>query len=161
MSENPTIKHTVLEEGTEIDGSIRSQCPITVSGKLKGDVSAPSLTITESGSVYGQVKVSELKSQGEIAGQIDAESVELSGHVSDQTTIRAASLQVKLNQNGNGGKLQVTFGNCELQVGEPGIKSPTGPTKRSLRESGKKELPQFEPTPATVDVKAEPELTEE
>jgi cytoskeletal protein CcmA (bactofilin family) len=79
MSENSVLSQTVLEEGTEIDGSVRSKCPITVSGKLKGDVFAPSLTITQSGSVSGQVKVSEFKSEGDISGEIDAESVELSG----------------------------------------------------------------------------------
>ena len=55
MSENPTVKQTILEDGTEFDGSIKSKCPITVSGKLKGEVSAPSLTVTKSGSVHGQV----------------------------------------------------------------------------------------------------------
>ena len=55
MSESSATKETVLEEGTEFDGSIRSKCPITVSGTLKGDASAPA---------HGQVKVSELKSQG-------------------------------------------------------------------------------------------------
>jgi cytoskeletal protein CcmA (bactofilin family) len=113
MADSP--KQTIVEDGTEFDGSVRSKCPITVSGKLKGEVSAPSLTITASGSVHGQVKVTHLKSQGELAGEIDAENVELAGKVSDQTTIRATSLEVTLNQPGN--KLQVTFGNCELQVG--------------------------------------------
>jgi len=114
MADSP--KQTIVEDGTEFDGSVRSKCPITVSGKLKGDVSAPSLTITPSGSVHGQVKVTHLKSQGELAGEIDAENVELAGKVNDQTTIRATSLEVTLNQPGN--KLQVTFGNCELQVGD-------------------------------------------
>jgi len=113
MSDSP--KQTILEDGTEFDGSVKSKCPITVSGKLKGEVLAPSLTITPSGSVQGQVKVSHLKSQGELAGDIEAENVELAGKVNDQTTIRASSLEVMLNQPGS--KLQVTFGNCELQVG--------------------------------------------
>lgn len=114
MADSP--KQTIIEDGTEFDGSVKSKCPITVSGKLKGDVSAPSLTITNSGSVQGQVKVSHLKSQGELAGEIDADNVELAGKVNDQTTIRATSLEVALNQPGN--KLQVTFGNCELLVGD-------------------------------------------
>jgi cytoskeletal protein CcmA (bactofilin family) len=135
MSVNSATKETVLEEGTEFDGSIRSKCPITVSGTLKGDLSAPSLTITPSGSVCGQVKVSELKSEGAIAGEINADSVALSGHVSDQTVIRASSLQVTLSQNGTGGKLHVTFGNCELEVGEPTALA----DKRLLREHGKKQ----------------------
>ena len=110
-------KTTVLEDGTEIDGSIKSKCPIIVSGKVRGEVAAPSLTIMDSGAVRGQIKVSQLHSQGEIAGQIDAESVELSGKVNDQTVIKANTLEVKLSQPGSG-KLQVTFGNCELNVGD-------------------------------------------
>lgn len=127
MADSP--KQTIVEDGTEFDGSVRSKCPITVSGKLKGEISAPSLTITASGSVHGQVKVSHLKSQGELAGEIDAENVELAGKVNDQTIIRATSLEVTLNQPGN--KLQVTFGNCELQVGDK-AKMANDPTKAGV-----------------------------
>ena len=159
MSENSVLTQTVLEEGTEIDGSIRSKCPITVSGKLKGDVSAPSLTITQSGSVSGQVKVSDFKSEGDIAGEIDAETVELSGHVSDHTIIRASSLQVKLAQNGNNSKFHVTFGNCDLKVGEPVVKALVKPVRHASQDAGKKE--QFKPEAATVAdlaMNAEPQL---
>jgi len=158
MSENSVLNQTVLEEGTEIDGSIRSKCPITVSGKLKGDVCAPSLTITQSGSVCGQVKVSEFKSEGDIAGEIDAESVELSGHVSDQTIIRASSLQVRLAQNGSNGKLHVTFGNCDLKVGELVVKALAKPVKHGSPEAGKKEQFKPEPTVPALEVNAEPQL---
>ena len=109
-------KQTVIESGTEFDGSMKSDCPISLSGKLKGQVAAPSLTVTPSGSVHGKVKVTQLKAQGEVSGEIDAESVELSGRVSDQTVIRAKTLEVMLTQAQGG--LQVTFGNCELQVGD-------------------------------------------
>ena len=150
MSEDNT-KRTILEDGTEFDGSIKSKCPITVSGKLRGEVSAPSLTVTQSGSVHGQVKVAQLKSQGEISGEIDADSVELSGRVNDQTTIRATTLEVTLNQTA--GKLQVTFGNCELQVGER--------AKSVLQDNGKKEQqqPKPEPVPAVAGIKVEPKPT--
>jgi cytoskeletal protein CcmA (bactofilin family) len=156
MSEN--LNQTVLEEGTEIDGSIRSKCPITVSGKLKGDVCAPSLTITQSGSVSGQVKVSEFKSEGDIAGEIDAESVELSGHVSDHTIIRASSLQVKLAQNGNNSKFHVTFGNCDLKVGEPIVKALVKPVRHASQDTGKKEQFKPEATIADLEASAEPQL---
>lgn len=115
-------KQTVIENGTEFDGSMKSDCPISLSGKLKGQVAAPSLTVTPSGSVHGKVKVAQLKAQGEVSGEIDAESVELSGRVSDQTVIRAKTLEVMLTQAQGG--LQVTFGNCELNVGDkPAAKS--------------------------------------
>jgi cytoskeletal protein CcmA (bactofilin family) len=117
------VKQTVVEEGTEIEGTVRSKCPIKVSGLVKGDLSAPSLNVTATGSVKGQVKVKELHSEGEIAGSIDAESVQLSGKVSDNTAIRATTLEVKLAQSD--GKLQVTFGNVELNVGERPAKTET------------------------------------
>ena len=140
MTEIPKKQETVLGEGTEFEGAIRSQCPITVSGNLMGDVSAPNLIITRTGRVHGHIKVAEVKSEGEIAGEIDAESVDLSGHVGDQTTIRATSLQVKLSQNGAGGKLQVSFGNCDVHVGNP-----SKPSVEPIRPSGqleKKEKPE-------------------
>jgi cytoskeletal protein CcmA (bactofilin family) len=163
MSDN--TKQTILEDGTEFDGTVKSKCPIVVSGKLKGEVSAPSLFVTETGSVHGQVKVSQLKSQGELAGDIEADSVELSGRVNDQTTIRAASLEVMLNQPGS--KLQVTFGNCELQVGDKAAKNLTGEAaKVASVDNNKKDQPQPqpqqqpqpkpEPVPATAGVKVDP-----
>jgi cytoskeletal protein CcmA (bactofilin family) len=117
MAENKTVKQTILEEGTEIEGAVKSKCAIVVSGQVKGEISAPTLTVTESGSLNGKVKATQLSSRGALAGEIDAESVELAGKVSDSTVIRANTLEVKLNQN-SGKKLQVSFGNCELQVGD-------------------------------------------
>ncbi len=141
MSETPKRQETVLGEGTEFEGAIRSQCPITVSGNLLGDVSAPALIVTRTGSVHGHIKVSEFKSEGEIAGEIDAETVDLSGQVGDQTTIRATSLQVRLSQNGAGGKFQVSFGNCDLHVGNP-KKLPVEPTQLS-KQNEKREPPEL------------------
>jgi cytoskeletal protein CcmA (bactofilin family) len=109
-----TQNQTIIEGGTELDGSINSRCPVTVSGKLKGELLAPSLTVTKTGSVHGHVKVERLVSDGEIAGDIDADAVELSGKVSDKTVIHARALEVRLDQPAG---VRVTFGECELRVG--------------------------------------------
>jgi len=122
MSDTKTVKQTIVESGTEFEGVVRSQCAIVVSGQVKGEVSAPTLTLKPEGTVRGKIKVSQLKSEGSLGGEIDAESVELSGSVSDDTVIRAAALEVKLNQSA-GNKLRVSFGNCELQVGDPASKA--------------------------------------
>ena len=122
MSDTKTVKQTIVENGTEFEGIVRSQSAIVVSGQVKGEVTAPMLTLKPEGSVRGKIKVSQLKSEGSLGGEIDAESVELSGSVSDDTVIRAAALEVKLNQSA-GNKLRVSFGNCELQVGDPAAKS--------------------------------------
>ena len=133
MSDNKTAKQTVVEHGTEFQGVMRSECPVVVSGKVKGEVSAPELTLTSEGNVQGKIKVKQLKSEGSLGGEIDAESVELSGSISDNTVIRSAALQVKLQESG-GNKLQVSFGNCELQVGDASKKS-----KSESQGSAKKE----------------------
>jgi cytoskeletal protein CcmA (bactofilin family) len=111
-----TKKQTVIEDGTEFDGSISSSCEIVLSGAVKGELLAPSLTVSPSGSMHGCAKVEQLISEGEISGEIDAEKVVLSGKVSDQTVINAETLEVKLSQPEQG--IQVTFGNCELRVGD-------------------------------------------
>jgi len=109
-------KRTVIENGTEIDGAIKSERPIVLSGKVKGQITAPSLEVTQEGTVNGTVKVSQFTCKGEVGGEVIAEAVELAGRVCDATVIKSKTLDVKLAQ-GEGG-VQVTFGNCELQVGD-------------------------------------------
>ena len=108
-------KKTLVEEGTEFKGALSSNCPIEVKGRIEGEVTAPALAVSESGAVHGRIKVGELNSEGELAGELDADVVQLSGTIKDNTTIRAKSLEVKLTAKS--GKMQVIFGECELEVG--------------------------------------------
>lgn len=110
------IKHTVIEEGSEFKGSLTSSCPIDVRGRIEGDLATPALTVSASGSVRGRAKVGSVRSEGELSGEFDAETVELAGSVRDNTVIRARSLEVKLASDH--GKLQVIFGETELSIGD-------------------------------------------
>lgn len=110
-----TEKRTLVEEGTTFKGSLTSTCPIFVKGGVEGDIQAPSLTVAATGVVSGKVKAGELKSEGSLAGEFDVEKVQLSGSVKDNTVIKAKSLEVKLASSS---KMQVVFGECELEVGE-------------------------------------------
>ena len=109
-------RRTLIEEGTEFKGSIRSSCPIVVNGRIEGEIETPSLSVSKSGAVYGRAKVGEVRSEGELAGEYDADSVSLSGSVKDSTVIRAKTLEVRLSTDT--GKMQVVFGEVELAVGE-------------------------------------------
>jgi len=115
-SGSATEKRTLVEEGTTFKGSMISTCPVLVKGGIEGDVQAPSLTVAGSGTVSGKVKAGELKSEGSLAGEFDVEKVQLSGSVKDNTIIRAKSLEVKLSSAT--GKMQVVFGETELEVGD-------------------------------------------
>jgi cytoskeletal protein CcmA (bactofilin family) len=110
-------KRTLVEEGTELKGSLTSTCPVLVRGRIEGDVKAPALTVSPSGAVHGRAKVGEIQAEGEISGDFDADTVQLSGKVLDKTVIRSKTLEVKLASEN--GKLQVVFGECELAVGDP------------------------------------------
>src|SRR5687768_1350954 len=116
MSDERASKTTVIEEGTGFKGDFDSDCPIVVKGRIEGHMKAPSLTVDATGSVSGTVKVKELRSEGIISGEYDADYVKLSGTVKDNTVIRARTLEVALTPQR--GRMQVTFGECELEVGE-------------------------------------------
>ena len=110
-------KRTLVEEGTELKGSLTSTCAVLVRGRIEGEITAPALTVSPSGAVHGRAKVGELSAEGELAGEFDADTVALSGTVKDKTVIKAKTLSVKLASES--GKLSVMFGECDLEVGNP------------------------------------------
>jgi cytoskeletal protein CcmA (bactofilin family) len=146
-------RKTLVEEGTHFKGSLSSDCPIEVKGRVEGDLTAPALAVSASGAVHGKVKVGEMKSQGELAGEFDADVVQLSGTVKDSTIIRAKSLEVKLVPAN--GKMQVIFGECELEVGSE------QPAKMEAKEPEKKNgsirpPPEVPPAPPAADANGSP-----
>jgi cytoskeletal protein CcmA (bactofilin family) len=108
-------KKTIIEEGTEFKGSLAASCPILARGRIEGDIAGPALEVTDTGVVSGQVKVTELRSRGELAGRFDAEEVMLSGRVRDDTVIVARALEVT---PARAGAVAVELDDCELQIGE-------------------------------------------
>ena len=109
-------KRTLVEEETSFKGTMTSKCPVVVMGDLDGEIDAPSMHISATGSVAGTVKVRQLSSEGTLAGTVEADSVLLSGSVKDNTVIRANTLEVKLKRTD--GKMEVVFSECELEIGD-------------------------------------------
>jgi cytoskeletal protein CcmA (bactofilin family) len=164
---NSSQKRTLVEEGTEFKGSLKSSCPIVVMGKVEGDISGPSILISPSGVVAGTVKVTELRSEGELAGEVDADTVTLSGRVRDNTVIRARTLEVSLARST--GQMEVVFGHCELAVGEAPSKdaaisaalAPAAPTP-APGPGPKAVAPSQSPSPASATgPAAEPDATDD
>jgi cytoskeletal protein CcmA (bactofilin family) len=113
-------KQTTVEAGTQFKGTLISACEVIVRGVVDGELQAPSLVVTETGTVTGHVKVKSLHSLGTLSGRIEADEIQLAGHVRSDTVIRAKSMEVKLQSHGQ--PLEVTFGECTLDVGD----DPTG-----------------------------------
>ncbi|MDH5674801.1 MAG: polymer-forming cytoskeletal protein [Myxococcales bacterium] len=117
MNSNEAMdKRTTVEEGTTFKGTMSSTCPVMVRGTIDGEIEAPSLDVAETGTVVGNVRVESIRSSGVLAGTVDADDVYLSGSVRSDTVIRAKSLEVKLQRER--GKLEVSFGDCVLEVGD-------------------------------------------
>lgn len=135
----PAAKQTLIEDDTEFKGKLSSKCPVVVKGTVDGEIAGPSLHVSASGTVSGQVKVTELRSEGTIGGEFDAETVHLAGTVKSNTVIKARSLEVKLAPQS--GRLQVTFGECELSVGEVPSKenAVSGASQKESGGGGKKD----------------------
>src|SRR6476661_2514633 len=106
-------KQTIVEEGTEFKGTLSSTCPIVVRGRIEGEVSTPSLTVSENGAVHGRAKIRTIKSHGELSDEFDADTVELADRIKNNTVVRARSLEVKLSSEN---KMQMIFNECELAV---------------------------------------------
>ena len=134
MPTSTSDKRTIIEEGSEIKGTLTSSCGVVVRGRLDGEIETPSLSVSATGAVHGRARVGQVESEGELSGEFDADIVRLAGTVKDNTVIRTKSLEVKLEAGG--GKMQVMFGECELAVGE----EPTDERKKKKRD-GKSEAP--------------------
>jgi len=104
-------KRTIVEEGTRLKGELESDCPVVVNGRVAGSVQAPALTVSATGVVDGTARVGTIQCQGELAGEFDADRVELSGTVKDGTIIRAETIEMKLTAKD--GKKQLVFGDVQ------------------------------------------------
>jgi cytoskeletal protein CcmA (bactofilin family) len=126
-------KQTTVEEGTQFKGTLSSTCQVMVRGVVDGDLTAPVVIVSESGTVVGNVKAQSIWSEGVLAGRVDADDVHLSGNVRSDTVIRARTLEVKLQRSKD--KLEVTFGECVLDVGDDPSAEASESSSSSKRKS--------------------------
>lgn len=133
-------KQTLIEQGTEFKGTMTSTCPVVVNGRIEGELSAPELDVTATGSATGIIKAERLSSRGMLSGNIDAGDLYLSGAVGSKTVIKARNLEVKLTPDH--GRMELTFGECILDVGdEPSKERRVDAAARPSSLSGAQPLP--------------------
>lgn len=133
-------KQTTVEEGTQFKGTLNSTCQVMVRGVVDGDLTAPTVIVSETGTVVGNVKAQSIWSEGVLAGRVDADDVHLSGNVRSDTVIRAKTLEVKLQRTKE--KLEVTFGECILDVGDdPSAEASDTPQEKQGSAKRKSVLP--------------------
>jgi cytoskeletal protein CcmA (bactofilin family) len=111
-----TDKQTLVEEGTEFTGTMRARCKVVVRGSMDGELEAPAVEVAEGGTMTGSVKAKSVHARGILAGSVEADEISLAGVVRSNTVIRAKTLSVNLASEE--GRLEVTFGDTVLEVGE-------------------------------------------
>jgi cytoskeletal protein CcmA (bactofilin family) len=155
-------KQTLIENGTEFKGTMKSTCPVVVNGRVEGELSAPELDVTATGTVRGNIKAERLSSRGSLSGNIDAGDLFLSGTVGSKTVIKAKNIEVKLAPDQ--GRMELTIGECTLDVGdepnrerrsEPSLKPSSLSSTSSAQLPVTKSLPPLS-SPAPKDEKSEP-----
>lgn len=117
IGQPPAGRKSVIDEGTTFRGVVASSSTVQVLGVLEGEVTGPALEVDRGGVIIGKAKVAELRSHGELAGEFDADDVELWGKVRDQTVIRARSLLVG-PADGHPADGEPVFGECQIDVGD-------------------------------------------
>lgn len=127
-TEAKTPKQTLIEEGTEFKGTLKSSCPVVINGAIDGEVDAPEITVARAGTVAGSLKATKVRSQGTLSGKVEASDVFLSGVVRSNTSIKAKRLEVKLGSDS--AQIEVNFGECSLEVGDAEPVS-TGPSTKT------------------------------
>jgi hypothetical protein len=140
--------HSVVDRGTTLKGTLAASSPVLVLGTLDGEVTGPGVEIEAGGKLVGKAKVGQLRCRGELSGEFDADEVELTGLVHEQTVICARTLLVSA-EPGRDGKPAVTFGACLIQVGDPPSKEQV--ISETLAASAAPDpLPAPAPVPAPV-----------
>jgi len=109
-------QQTTLERGVRFKGVLESSHTLVVRGRVEGEVHAPALVVTETGSVEGTIHVQSLDSTGLLAGHVEADDILLGGRVQNDTFIRARTLAVQPH-DGASGEYPVRLGDCTLEVG--------------------------------------------
>jgi cytoskeletal protein CcmA (bactofilin family) len=154
---------TLIEQGTEFKGTMKSTCPVVVNGRIEGELSAPELDVTPTGTVRGNIKAERLSSRGVLSGNIDAGDLFLSGSVGSKTVIKAKNLEVKLAPEQ--GRMELTIGECTLDIGdeptkerrsEPALKAGVAGSSSAQLPVTKSLPPASAAPPAAVEEKSDP-----
>jgi len=151
-------KHTLIEQGTEFKGTMKSSCPVVVNGRIEGDLSAPELDVTTTGIVQGNIKAERLSSRGVLSGNVDAGDLFLSGSIGSKTVIKAKNLEVKLAPDQ--GRMELTIGECTLDVGEEPTKERRVDPSPKSSASGGYPLPVTKPSEAPAQASPKEERSD-
>ena len=86
---------SVIESNLTIDGNLTCQGDLIINGRVHGDVTAEKLTVSELGSLQGNIHAGSVVSNGTIAGTIIAKELSLGATSSTHATIKVEKSDIK------------------------------------------------------------------
>ena len=86
---------SVVAHDMQITGSLRSSGQIQVDGIVNGDITAPSITIGQTGTVIGKLIAAEIRVCGTVHGELDGDMVSLSRTARVYARISHAGLSIE------------------------------------------------------------------
>lgn len=86
---------SVIARDLQITGALRSDGEIQVDGIVNGDITAPSITIGQTGTVIGRLAAAEIRIWGTVHGELDADHISLARSARVYAQLRHAGLTIE------------------------------------------------------------------
>ena len=109
-SEKPKSRRSILHDGTVINGDWHSNGVVEFGGKIRGDLTADVLVVTDTGKVDGNVRASSATVEGHFNGTIAAVDVVLASTAVFTGEIVAERIRIDFGANVEG-RLKATAKN--------------------------------------------------
>ena len=109
-SEKPKSRRSILHDGTVINGDWHSNGVVEFGGKIRGDLTADVLVVTDTGKVDGNVRASSATVEGHFNGTIAAVDVVLASTAVFTGEIVAERIRIDFGANVEG-RLKATTKN--------------------------------------------------
>lgn len=100
MKFDPNMTDTLIGEGSQFEGHIRSEASIRVEGDIKGDITcAGDVTVGEKGSAHSHIKARNIIIAGTVTGNVEA-SGKLTIKATGQLMGNMAALELSIETGG-------------------------------------------------------------
>ena len=86
---------SIIESNLTIDGNLKCDGDLIINGRVHGDVTAQNLTVSDNGSLQGNIYATIVESNGTIAGNITATAVNLGENSNTHASVKAEEANIK------------------------------------------------------------------
>jgi len=86
---------SVIARDMQITGALRSSGEIQIDGIVNGDITAPGITIGQTGTVIGRLVAAEIRVWGTVHGELDGDRISLARTARVYARLRHAGLSIE------------------------------------------------------------------